>query len=72
MAEKAKTKRKAGTKTSNGVGDVVKEEREGGRENERERVMRSIFIHLVSTNKPCIYSILLGIRIILQNNCANE
>ena len=43
MAEKAKRdlekrtrrkdrKRKAGTKTSNGVGDVGKEEREGGKE----------------------------------------
>ena len=43
-------KRNAGTKTSNGVGDVGKEGREGGRENEREREMRSIFIHTVSTN----------------------
>ena len=77
MAEKAerdleiKTRRrdrkgKAGTKTSNGVGDEGKEEREGGRK------MRSVFIHPVSTNYPCIYSVLLGIRIVLQNNSANE
>ena len=38
-------KGKAGTKTSNGVGDEEKEEREGGREK-----MRSVFIHPVSTN----------------------
>ena len=78
MAEKAeryleiKTRRrdrkgKAGTKTSNGVGDEGKEEREGGREK-----LRSVFIHPVSTNYPCIYSVLLGIRIVLQNNSANE
>ena len=78
MAEKAerdleiRTRRrdrkgKAGTKTSNGVGDEGKEEREGGREK-----MRSVFIHPVSTNYPCIYSVLLGIRIVLQNNSANE
>ena len=78
MAEKAerdleiKTRRrdrkgKAGTKTSNCVGDEGKEEREGGREK-----MRSVFIHPVSTNYPCIYSVLLGIRIVLQNNSANE
>ena len=60
-------KRKAKTKTSNGVGDEGKEEREGGREK-----MRSVFIHPVSTNYPCIYSVLLGIRIVLQNNSANE
>ena len=54
-------KRKAGTKTSNDVGDEGKEE--GGREK-----MRSVFIHPVSTNYPCIYSVLLGIRIVLQNN----
>ena len=60
-------KGKAGTKTSNGVGDEGKEEREGGREK-----MRSVFIHPVSTNYPCIYSVLLGIRIVLQNNSANE
>ena len=58
-------KGKAGTK--NGVGDEGKEEREGGREK-----MRSVFIHPVSTNYPCIYSVLLGIRIVLQNNSANE
>ena len=29
--------------------------------------MRSVFIHPVSTNYPCIYSVLLGIRIVLQN-----
>ena len=58
-------KRKAGTKTSNGVG---KEEREGGREGERNE------IHFYSSSKYklCIYSILLGIRIVLQNNSANE
>ena len=78
MAEKAKRdleirtrrrdrKGKAGTKTSNGVGDEGKEEREGGREK-----MRSVFIHPVRTNYPCIYSVLLGIRIVLQNNSANE
>ena len=60
-------KRKAGTKTSNGVGDEGKEEREGGREK-----MRSVSIHTVSTNYPCIYSVLLDIRIVLQNNSANE
>ena len=60
-------KRKAGTKTSNGVGDEGKEEREGGREK-----MRSVFIHTVSTNYPCIYSVLLGIHIFLQNNSTNE
>ena len=60
-------KRKAGTKTSHGVGDEGKEEREGGREK-----MRSVFIHPVSTNYLCIYSVLLGIRIVLQNNSANE
>ena len=60
MAEKAerdleiRTRRrdrkgKAGTKTSNDVGDEGKEEREGGREK-----MRSVFIHPVSTNYPCI------------------
>ena len=38
-------KGKAGTKTSIGVGDEGKEEREGGREK-----MRSVFIHPVSTN----------------------
>ena len=54
-------KRKAGTKTSNGVGDEEKEEREGG----RERKMRSVFIHPVSTNYPYVYSVLLGIRIVL-------
>ena len=75
MAEKAErdleirtrrrdTKGKAGTKTSNGVGDEGKEEREGGREK-----IRSVFIH---TNYPCMYSVLLGIRIVLQNNSANE
>ena len=80
MAEKAerdleiKTRRrdrrgKAGTKTSNGVGDEGKEERE--REGGREK-MRSVFIHPVSTNYPCIYSVLLGIRIVLKNNSANE
>ena len=79
MAEKAerdleiRTRRrdrkgKAGTrKTSNDVGDEGQEEREGGREK-----MRSVFIHPVSTNYPCIYSVLLGIRIVLQNNSANE
>ena len=78
MAEKAerdleiRTRRrdrkgKAGTKTSNGVGDEGKEEREGGRER-----MRSVFIHPVSTNYPCIYSVFLGIRIVLQNKSANE
>ena len=61
-------KRKAATKTSNGVGDEGKEERERG----RERKMRSVFIHPVRTNYPCIYSVLLGIRIVLQNNSANE
>ena len=60
-------KGKAGTKTSNGVGDEGKEERDGGREK-----MRSVFIHPVSTNYPCIYSVLLGIRIVLQNNSANK
>ena len=60
-------KGKAGTKTSNGVGDEGKEEKEGGGEK-----MRSVFIHPVSTNYPCIYSVLLGIRIVLQNNSANE
>ena len=60
-------KTKAGTKTRNGVGDEGKEEREGGREQ-----MRSVFIHSVSTNYPCIYSVPLGIRIVLQNNSANE
>ena len=60
-------KRKDETKTSNGVGNEGKEEREGGREK-----MRSVFIHPVSTNYPCIYSVLLGIRIVLQNNSANE
>ena len=60
-------KGKAGTKTSNGVGDEGKEEREGGREK-----MRSVFIQPVSTNYPCIYLVLLGIRIVLQNNSANE
>ena len=60
-------KGKPGTKTSNDVGDEGKEEREGGREK-----MRSVFIHPVSTNYPCIYSVLLGIRIVLQNNSANE
>ena len=43
-------KRKAGTKTSNGVGEEGKEEREGWREK-----MKSFFIHPVSTNYPCIY-----------------
>ena len=37
-------KRKAGTKTSNGVGDKG-----------RERKMKSVFIHPVSTNYPCIW-----------------
>ena len=60
-------KRKAGTKINNGVRDERKEEREGGREK-----MRSVFIHPVSTNYPCIYSVLLSIRIVLQNNSANE
>ena len=60
-------KRKAETKTSNVVGDEGKEEREGRREK-----MRSVFINPVSTNYPCIYSVLLGIRIVLQNNSANE
>ena len=60
-------KRKAKTKTSNGVDDEGKEEREGGRGK-----MRSVFIHPVSTNDPCIYSVLLGIRIVLQNNSTNE
>ena len=60
-------KRKVGTKTSNGVGDEGKEEREGGREK-----MRSVFIHPVSTNYPCIYSVPLSVRIVLQNNSANE
>ena len=60
-------KRKAETKTTSGVGDEGKEEREGGREKKR-----SVFIHPVSTNYPCIYSVLLGIRIVLQNNSANE
>ena len=60
-------KGKAGTKTSNGVGDEGKDEKEGGREK-----MRSVFIPPVSTNYPCIYSVLLGIRIVLQNNSANE
>ena len=41
--------------------------REGGREK-----MRSVFIHPVSTNYPCIYSVLLVIRIVLQNNSVNE
>ena len=41
------------------------------REGWREK-MRSVFIHPVSTNYPCIYSVLLGIRIVLQNNSANE
>ena len=79
MAEKAerdleiKTRRrdrkgKAETKTSNGVGDEGKEEREGGREKKNE--IR--FYSSVSTNYPCIYSVLLGIRIVLQNNSANE
>ena len=78
MAEKAKRdleiktrqrdrKGKAGTKTSNNVGDEGKEEREGGRVK-----MRSVFIHPVSTNYPCIYSVLLGIRFGLQNNSVNE
>ena len=77
MAEKAerdleiKTRRrdrkgKAGTKTSNGVGDEGKEERE------REGEKKSVFIHPVSTNYSCIYSVLSGIRIVLQNNSANE
>ena len=60
-------KRKAGKKTSNGVGDERKKEREGGREK-----MRSVIIDTVSTNYPCIYSVLLGIRIVLENNSANE
>ena len=60
-------KRKAETKPSNGVGDEGKEERKGGREK-----MRSVFIHPVSTNYPCIYSVLLGIRIVLQKNSPNE
>ena len=76
MAEKAERdlgdrKGKAGTKASNGVGDEGKEEREREREGGREK-MRSVFIHPVSTNYPCIYSVLLGIRIVLQNNSANE
>ena len=33
------------------MGDEGKEEREGGREK-----MRTVFIHPVSTNYPCIYS----------------
>ena len=49
------------------MGDEGKEDREGGREK-----MRSVFIHPVSTNYPCIYSVLLGIRIVLQNNSTNE
>ena len=49
------------------MGDKGKEEREGGTEK-----MRSVFIRPVSTNFPCIYSVLLGIRIVLQNNSANE
>ena len=49
------------------MGDEGKEEREGGREK-----MRSVFIHPVSRNYPCIYSVLLGICIVLQNNSANE
>ena len=49
------------------MGDERKEEKEGGREK-----MRSVFIDTVSTNYPCIYSVLLGIRIVLQNNSANE
>ena len=60
-------KGKAGTKTSNAVGDEGKEDREGGGEK-----MRSVFILPVSTNYPCIYSVLLGIRIVLQNNSANK
>ena len=60
-------KTKAGTKTSYGVRDEGKEEREGGREK-----MRAVLIHPVSTNYPCVYSVLLGIRIVLQNNSANE
>ena len=78
MAEKAerdleiRTRRKdrkgkAGTKTSNGVGDEGKEERERGRERKNE-------IRFYSSRKyklPYIYSVLLGIRIVLQNNSAN-
>ena len=59
-------KRKAGTKTSNGVGDEGKEER--GRERKNK-------IRFYSSRKyklPCIYSVLLGIRIVLQNNSTNE
>ena len=49
------------------MGDEGKVKREGGREK-----TRSVFIHPVSTNYPCIYSVLLGIRIVLQNNSAHE
>ena len=58
-------KRKAGTKTVWAM-KGKKREREG------EKKMRSVFIHSVSTNYPCIYSVLLGIRIVLENNSANE
>ena len=39
---------------------------------ERGLEIRSVFIHPVSTNYPCIYSVLLGTRIVLQNNSTNE
>ena len=61
-------KRKAGTKTSNDVGDVGKEERE--REGETNEIHgETNEIHFYSSRKyKCRYSILLGI----QNNSANE
>ena len=57
-------KRKAGTKTSNGVGDEGKQERE--REGEGNEIR---FYSSRKYKLPMIYS---GIRIVLQNNTANE